>query len=112
MEQFIFSKSLPETAIAKRLCIPIDKLNQFPPFVGGNRIQNLIVEDMEEQGVLWNLRFYVQDNGKQPVLAGQWKDFVKRKQLQVGDGVLFYRNIDANGQVTYKMRPFRNLMGV
>ncbi|KAJ0083166.1 hypothetical protein Patl1_09621 [Pistacia atlantica] len=106
MEVLIFSKPLSETAIAKRLCIPIDKLDQLPPFVGSNRVQNLIVEDMEEQGVQWNLRFYVKDNGKQPVFQGQWVDFVKRKQLRVGDEVMFYMVIDANGKLTYKMKPF------
>ncbi|KAJ0017601.1 hypothetical protein Pint_09614 [Pistacia integerrima] len=112
MEELIFRKRLPQTAIDCRLCIPTKTLQMFPPFADRRDVQTLIVQDMEEEGILWNLDLYIQPEGHpKPVVAGQWIDFVRRKQLRAGDGIIFYRIMDANGEVNYQMRPFRNFMG-
>ncbi|KAJ0017330.1 hypothetical protein Pint_09621 [Pistacia integerrima] len=109
MEGKVFSKSLTKTDINHRLCIPTNSLPMFPPFAEGSNIQSLIVHDMEEAGIVLNLRFYVRQNGHpKPALAGDWVQFVRRKGLKIGDEVELFRFIDANGEITYTIRLFRH----
>ncbi|KAJ0016655.1 hypothetical protein Pint_09607 [Pistacia integerrima] len=84
----------------------------FPPFAGGNNVQSLIVHDMEEQGNVLNLCLSVRRSGHpKPVAQGGWLQFVKRKELIIGDEVEFIGVIDANGEVTYKIRvSFRDFL--
>ncbi|KAJ0017596.1 hypothetical protein Pint_09612 [Pistacia integerrima] len=113
MEEFIFSKGITQTAIDHRLSIPTEILHVFPPFGEGNHVQNLIFNDMEVKETVWNLRLSVRRQGPpKPVFEGDWVRSVRSKGLKLGDQVLFFRVIHANGEVTSKIRPFYNFMKV
>ncbi|KAJ0017331.1 hypothetical protein Pint_09620 [Pistacia integerrima] len=113
MEELIFSKGITQTAIDHGLCIPTEILHVFPPFGEGNHVQHLIFNDMEVEETVWNLRLSVRQEGPpKPVFEGDWVRFVKNKGLKLVDQVLFFRVIHANGEVTYKIKPFYNFMKV
>ncbi|KAJ0043589.1 hypothetical protein Pint_19379 [Pistacia integerrima] len=100
METKIFSKKLTQTDVRNRLSVRTRSLHFFPPFEDGQNAQDLMVED--EQGKPWPFRLVVRSRGryKKPVLTAGWREFVTKKELQIGFKVEFFReNNEVTGEV-------------
>ncbi|KAJ0100582.1 hypothetical protein Patl1_22047 [Pistacia atlantica] len=105
MQTKIFSKKLTQTDVRNRLSVRTRSLHFFPPFEDGQNAQDLMVED--EQGKPWPFRLVVRSRGryKKPVLTAGWREFVSKKELEIGFKVKFFReNNEVTGEVKYKVK--------
>ncbi|KAK8582729.1 hypothetical protein V6N13_069501 [Hibiscus sabdariffa] len=85
-------KSLKTTDIPqKRMTLPSNFLNSFPPLSGDKHMADFQVRN--ECGRVWKFRIYARKRNNKclkPVLTKGWREFVCSKQLCVGDRVAFY----------------------
>ncbi|GLT63683.1 hypothetical protein SLA2020_362290 [Shorea laevis] len=90
----VFSKSLTKTDVKKRLAVPMKSLASLPDFKGGYAV-DLRVRDASGQGKVWEFKCSVRKkNHPKPVFCAGWLDFVRFNNLQVGDQIKFYKDMD------------------
>ncbi|KAJ0079682.1 hypothetical protein Patl1_22553 [Pistacia atlantica] len=105
MPMEISSKKLSKTDIENRLSMETRSLEHLPPFPAGQNFQDLYVEDEEEK--VWRFRLIIRRGPYQkPVLSAGWRKFVKKKKLQKGFQVKFFKERDeVTGEFKYKIKP-------
>ncbi|KAK1582954.1 hypothetical protein Q3G72_019768 [Acer saccharum] len=107
----IFSKFLTETDIKARLTVPTDALEHINIPEGDN---NVYLFPNDSNGAQWPFRL----NGRpRTAFTTGWLDFVRAKELQIGDTVTFSKLEDedeACGAPQYRIHATRviTLMGV
>ncbi|KAK3199666.1 hypothetical protein Dsin_023081 [Dipteronia sinensis] len=97
----VFSKRLAPTDTNARLAIPITALEHIE---GDN-----ILRCRDSAGTEWQFKFYTRPNGQpKPAFTTGWLDFVRAKELRIGDVVTLSKQEDE-----YKIHAKRaiNLMG-
>ncbi|GLT86312.1 hypothetical protein SLE2022_044570 [Rubroshorea leprosula] len=101
----VFSKSLTKTDVKNRLAVPMRSLSSLPDFKEGHTV-DLRVRDASGQGKVWKFKCSVRKkNHPKPVFCSGWLDFVRFKDLQIGDQIKFYKDMDdAPGANSYKIK--------
>ncbi|OMO50116.1 hypothetical protein CCACVL1_30619 [Corchorus capsularis] len=86
----LFRKQLSKTDVEKRLAIPTSSLQAFN--LNGACSVGFEAEDMLS-GRIWQFHCTTRTKGfySKPVISKGWVQFVKFKQLRVGDRVAFYK---------------------
>ncbi|KAJ0013498.1 hypothetical protein Pint_19715 [Pistacia integerrima] len=104
MPMKISSKVLSNTDIHNRLSMETRSLQHLPRFPVGQNCQILYLED--EEGETWTFHLIIRKGTYQkPVLSAGWKKFVKKKNLQKGFKVEFFKERDeVTGQLKYKIK--------
>ena len=87
------SKILTKTDTEKRLSVPIKFLESLPPFKGGHAV---FFQATEESGKVWTFQCSTRKKGRyqKPVLSRGWLAFARKKKLEVGDKIEFYKARD------------------
>ncbi|GLT39984.1 hypothetical protein SLA2020_141480 [Shorea laevis] len=97
----LFTKSLTQTDVQKRLSAPVMILSSLPDFKG-NAV-NLRVRDARSRQV-WTFKCSIRKkNHPKPVFCSDWLDFVRCNDLHVGDEVKFYKEMDEATGANYKI---------
>ncbi|XVF48946.1 hypothetical protein PTKIN_Ptkin03bG0228900 [Pterospermum kingtungense] len=88
----LFSKVLTATDVKKRMAIPTSCLKHLIRSDGGDSSMHLRVEDENEE--TWEFTCFSRPIGvySKPYFCGEWIQFVKHRNICVGDRVHFYRN--------------------
>ncbi|XVF68229.1 hypothetical protein PTKIN_Ptkin10aG0188400 [Pterospermum kingtungense] len=90
----IFSKSLTDTDIKKRLSIPAKILSSLPDFDGNHAFKIDLMYGTSK----WPIVCSIRKNGyKKPVFSGGWRDFIVRNNFNVGDRLTLYKVLDEAG---------------
>ncbi|GLT77300.1 hypothetical protein SLA2020_488980 [Shorea laevis] len=91
----IFSKSLTKSDIEKRLSIPSQHLNSFPPVGNDFKAQFRAIDERDKS---WTFKCSIRSKRlyPEPVVSEGWFDFVRSVNLQIGDKVEFYREEQAS----------------
>ncbi|XVF45868.1 hypothetical protein PTKIN_Ptkin02bG0242000 [Pterospermum kingtungense] len=105
MEPFI--KTLTQTDIHKRLAIPTDSLKHFPGFKGRHSV-DFNVKDKSHR--LWTFRCSIRKRSyAKPVFSSGWLEFIRHKNLRIGDKIIVHKEEkDVNG-VQYKIEVQRKI---
>ncbi|KAE8726027.1 hypothetical protein F3Y22_tig00007895pilonHSYRG00062 [Hibiscus syriacus] len=101
----IVLKNLNKTDIEKRMTLPSKSLKSFPPLSGDKHMVDFHV--IEECGRVWKFRIHTRKNDRKyrkPVLTKGWLEFVRSKQLCIGDRVGFYMEKKEAGSVEYRVK--------
>jgi len=87
------SKILTKTDTEKRLSVPTKFLKSLPPFKGGHAV---FFQAKEERGKVWTFQCSTRKKGRyqKPVLSKGWLAFARKKKLEVGDKIEFYKARD------------------
>ncbi|XVF68248.1 hypothetical protein PTKIN_Ptkin10aG0190000 [Pterospermum kingtungense] len=96
----ILSKNLGNTDVEKRLTIPSKSLDCFPSL----RDKHMVEFQARDEDV-WTFAIHCRKrNGHpKPVLTKGWREFVRSKELRVGDRVTFYMDKEEAGAVKYRV---------
>ncbi|XVE94144.1 hypothetical protein REPUB_Repub01dG0255900 [Reevesia pubescens] len=96
----MFSKSLTDTDINKRLAIPAKILPSFSDFSGSHAVRiNLIYGTR-----VWPIVCSIRKKGhKKPVFSGGWRNFVICNNFNVGDRLTLYKVQDEAGSSHYRV---------
>ncbi|OMO94998.1 hypothetical protein CCACVL1_05653 [Corchorus capsularis] len=108
--KLLFTKQLSKTDVEKRLAIPTSSLRAFNLNVDAYSV-GFEAEDMKS-GRIWQFQCTTRTKGfySKPIISKGWVQFVKFKQLRVGDRVTFYKSNEHNeAQVPYKVEVERKL---
>ncbi|KAK1581289.1 hypothetical protein Q3G72_004652 [Acer saccharum] len=102
----IFSKVLTETDIKARLTVPTHALRYINMPEGDN---NVVLSVMDSNGNRRPFRCYTRPDGHpKPAFTTGWLDFVRAKDLQIGDEVTFSKlEDDADGAPQYRIHASR-----
>ncbi|XVE94158.1 hypothetical protein REPUB_Repub01dG0257600 [Reevesia pubescens] len=96
----MFSKSLTDTDIKKRLAIPAKVLPAFSDFSGSHAV---IIHLMYGTRV-WPIVCSIRKKGhKKPVFSGGWRNFVICNNFNVGDRLTLYKVQDEDGSSHYRV---------
>ncbi|XVF68226.1 hypothetical protein PTKIN_Ptkin10aG0188100 [Pterospermum kingtungense] len=97
----IFSKSLKDTDIKKRLAIPARILSSLPDFNGSHAVKIHLMYGTK----MWPIVCSIRKTGyKKPVFAGGWVDFVRCNKFNVGDELTLYKVQDEAGSFCYRVQ--------
>ncbi|OMO76008.1 hypothetical protein COLO4_25716 [Corchorus olitorius] len=107
--KLLFTKQLSKTDVEKRLAIPTSSLRAFNLNVDACSV-GFEAEDMKS-GRIWQFQCTTRTKGfySKPVISKGWVQFVKFKQLRVGDRVAVYKLNQNEAQVPYKIEVERKL---
>ncbi|MBA0649595.1 hypothetical protein Goklo_017143, partial [Gossypium klotzschianum] len=100
----IVSKQLRKTDIKKRLTIPSKSLKYFPSLAGKHKVT---FKARDDSGRSRKFQIYTRKGKRylKPVLTRGWLDFVRAKELTIGDKIEFYREEKEQGEgVMYRVR--------
>ncbi|EOX97118.1 Uncharacterized protein TCM_006219 [Theobroma cacao] len=96
----IFSKSLTETDIKKRLVIPANILPSLPYFNGSHAVTIHLMYGTR----MWPIVCSVRKTGyKKPVFSGGWRNFVICNDFHVGEELTLYKVQDEAGSFHYRV---------
>ncbi|XVF68249.1 hypothetical protein PTKIN_Ptkin10aG0190100 [Pterospermum kingtungense] len=98
----IVSKNLSITDVEKRLTIPSKSLHCFPSLRDKHMVE---FQARDEGGHVWTFAIYCRkmNSLSKPVLTKGWREFVRSKELRVGDRVTFYMDKEEAGAVKYRV---------
>ncbi|XVE93269.1 hypothetical protein REPUB_Repub01dG0176200 [Reevesia pubescens] len=104
------SKILTQTDVGVRLSFPTATMRQHFKLEGGTRSVDFQVRHKNRE--LWTFRLYTRKNDvhPKPVLTKGWIEFVKKKDLRVGDKVIFLE-LENGDQLEIKVQRNIKLMG-
>ncbi|OMO92221.1 hypothetical protein COLO4_17739 [Corchorus olitorius] len=106
----IFSKILTKTDVEKRLAVPSKHLKCFPRFKGHEHAVNIEAID-DQSGKICVFQCSIRKkNHLKPVISKGWVQYVRNRQLRVGDKVKFYR--EAGGNYRIKVKKSVRIFGV
>ncbi|GLT86310.1 hypothetical protein SLE2022_044550 [Rubroshorea leprosula] len=98
--ELIFSKSLTKTDVQKRLSVPMASLASLPDFEEGHTV-GLRVRDARKSK-LWKFKCSIRKKKHpKPVFCSEWLEYVRFNDLQVGDGIEFYKEMEEATGVNY-----------
>ncbi|EOX97115.1 Uncharacterized protein TCM_006216 [Theobroma cacao] len=96
----MFSKSLTDTDIKKRLAIPAKILPSLPPFNASHAVTIHLLYGTR----MWPIVCSVRKTGyKKPVFSGGWRNFVIFNDFHVGDEFTMYKVQDEEGSFHYRV---------
>ncbi|EOX97134.1 Uncharacterized protein TCM_006231 [Theobroma cacao] len=96
----IFSKSLTDTDITKRLAIPAKILPFLPDFNGSHAVTIPLMYGTK----MWPIVCSVRKNGyKKPVFSRGWRNFVICNDFHVGEELTMYKVQDEAGAFHYRV---------
>ncbi|EOX97110.1 Uncharacterized protein TCM_006211 [Theobroma cacao] len=96
----MFSKSLTNTDVKKRLAIPAKILPSLPDFNGSNTVTIPFMYGRR----MWPIACSVRRTGyKKPVFCCGWRNFVTRNDFRVGDKLTMYKVQDEAGSFHYRV---------
>ncbi|EOX98117.1 B3 DNA binding domain - like 10 [Theobroma cacao] len=102
----VFTKVLTNTDVQRRFSFPDGCLPALPPFRGCHAI---VLQVKDEAGILWNFACTIRSGmTPTPVIVSGWIQFVRSKELQIGDVVFFYREDDTVTGAHYKIEVKKN----
>ncbi|KAJ6778478.1 B3 DOMAIN-CONTAINING PROTEIN [Salix koriyanagi] len=90
----MFEKPLTPSDVGKlnRLVIPKQHAEKYFPLSGASVDKGLILSFEDESGKYWRFRYSYWNSSQSYVLTKGWSRYVKEKQLDAGDAVLFERH--------------------
>ncbi|TYG81301.1 hypothetical protein ES288_D02G288300v1 [Gossypium darwinii] len=99
----IVSKQLRKTDIKKRLTIPSKSLKDFPSLAGKHKET---FKARDDSGRTWKFQIYTRKRNRylKPVLTRGWLDFVRAKEVAIGDKVEFYKEEKEQGANKYRVK--------
>ncbi|KAL4319400.1 hypothetical protein GQ457_18G019990 [Hibiscus cannabinus] len=102
--ELIVLKTLTKTDVEKRMSIPIESLEHFPPLCEDKHVVDFPATD--ECGRVWTFQIWTRKNQKclKPVLTKEWREFVCSKELCINDTVAFYMEEEETGSVKYYVK--------
>ncbi|XVE94150.1 hypothetical protein REPUB_Repub01dG0256600 [Reevesia pubescens] len=96
----MFSKSLTDTDINKRLAIPVKILPSFSDFSGSHAMRIHLMYGTR----VWPIFCSIRKKGhKKPVFSGGWRNFVICNNFNVGDRLTLYKVQDKDGASHYRV---------
>ncbi|XP_008799674.1 B3 domain-containing protein Os11g0156000-like [Phoenix dactylifera] len=100
--ELMFEKPLTPSDVGKlnRLVIPKQHAEKYFPLDGDSGEKGLLLSFEDESGKSWRFRYSYWTSSQSYVLTKGWSRFVKEKQLDAGDVVLFER-LRAGGDRLY-----------
>ncbi|KAK6240496.1 hypothetical protein SCA6_005885 [Theobroma cacao] len=107
----IFTKSLTQTDIEKRLGVPTGSLPELG-FANGREgyyYVDFLVKD--SSGGVWRFRCSTRLTGNhpKPYLSSGWLQFVRTKGLGINDRIHFYKKEDQGSGAQYRIKVERNM---
>ncbi|XVE67452.1 hypothetical protein DITRI_Ditri08aG0162200 [Diplodiscus trichospermus] len=98
----IFSKSLTDTDIKKRMVIPTKTLPSLPDFNGSHAVKIHIMHGTR----MWPIVYSIRKTGyyKKPVFSNGWRNFVICNNFNVGDELTLYKVQDEAGSFHYMVQ--------
>ncbi|KAJ8899133.1 hypothetical protein K2173_010627 [Erythroxylum novogranatense] len=92
----MFEKPLTPSDVGKlnRLVIPKQHAERYFPLNGDSSESGLLLSFEDESGKCWRFRYSYWNSSQSYVLTKGWSRYVKEKQLEAGDVVLFGRDGD------------------
>ncbi|XVF24124.1 hypothetical protein REPUB_Repub13aG0100200 [Reevesia pubescens] len=103
----LFSKVLSPTDIEHRLAVPSEILWAFE-FDDQARAADFEVKDKTGQSWQFRCSTRKKDFHPKPVVSKGWRRFVKDKRLQVGDKVVFYKDVEGDSS-SYKITTMKKV---
>ncbi|KAH8504776.1 hypothetical protein H0E87_012134 [Populus deltoides] len=90
----MFEKPLTPSDVGKlnRLVIPKQHAEKYFPLSGDSMDKGLLLSFEDESGRYWKFRYSYWNSSQSYVLTKGWSRYVKEKQLDAGDVVLFERH--------------------
>ncbi|KAG6744990.1 hypothetical protein POTOM_051631 [Populus tomentosa] len=90
----MFEKPLTPSDVGKlnRLVIPKQHAEKYFPLSGDSVDKGLLLSFEDESGKYWRFRYSYWNSSQSYVLTKGWSRYVKEKQLDAGDAVLFERH--------------------
>ncbi|KAF9664912.1 hypothetical protein SADUNF_Sadunf16G0067200 [Salix dunnii] len=90
----MFEKPLTPSDVGKlnRLVIPKQHAEKYFPLSGASVDKGLLLSFEDESGKYWRFRYSYWNSSQSYVLTKGWSRYVKEKQLDAGDAVLFERH--------------------
>ncbi|KAI5356300.1 PREDICTED: B3 domain-containing [Prunus dulcis] len=100
-------KELTETDVRHKLVVPVQWLDEMPPFEGGCREVQFGV--LDDKGFHFPLCCSIRNGGyRKPVLQAEgWLRFVNYKGLKIGDKIIFRPQIDHFRETKFQVRAQR-----
>ncbi|KAJ0042175.1 hypothetical protein Pint_19106 [Pistacia integerrima] len=98
MAQCFYRKQLTPSDVKYKLEVKTDNLGEFPLFPPGQHFQNLRFLD-EEEGTVYNFPLAVRQIGP-AYIGGDWIKFCKKRKLEAGRVILFFKDEAAEQQST------------
>ncbi|XVE48584.1 hypothetical protein DITRI_Ditri01bG0013100 [Diplodiscus trichospermus] len=96
----IFSKTLTDTDVKKRLAIPMKILPELPDFNGSHAVKIHLIYGTK----LWPIVCSIRKIGyKKPIFSGEWRNFILCNNFNVGDKLTLYKVNDEEGTSHYKV---------
>ncbi|MFS7894800.1 putative transcription factor B3-Domain family [Helianthus anomalus] len=97
--QHMFEKPLTPSDVGKlnRLVIPKQHAENYFPLA--DQQKGLVLRFEDESGTVWRFRYSYWNSSQSYVLTKGWSRFVKDKQLDAGDVVLFHRHVVENDRM-------------
>ncbi|XVE94159.1 hypothetical protein REPUB_Repub01dG0257700 [Reevesia pubescens] len=96
----IFSKSVTDTDIKKRLAIPAKVLPSFPDLNGTHALNIHLMYGTR----VWPIVCSIRKRGyKKPVFSTGWRNFVIHNNFNVGDRLTLYKVQEEDGSFHYKV---------
>ncbi|XVE94145.1 hypothetical protein REPUB_Repub01dG0256000 [Reevesia pubescens] len=100
--KMLFSKSVTDTDINKRLAIPAKKLSFFPDF-NGSHVVSIHLKNGNGTGA-WLIDLSIRKRGyKKPVFSGGWRKFVIYNNINKGDTLTLYKVQEEDGSSHYRV---------
>ncbi|XVE94155.1 hypothetical protein REPUB_Repub01dG0257200 [Reevesia pubescens] len=96
----MFSKSLTDTDINKRLAIPVKVLPAFSDFSGSHAVRIHLMYGTRVWPIVCSIR---KKGHKKPVFSGGWRNFVICNNFNVGDRLTLYKVQDEDGSSHYRV---------
>ncbi|XWS55299.1 hypothetical protein CRYUN_Cryun10bG0163400 [Craigia yunnanensis] len=97
----IFSKSLTDTDIKKRMAIPEKILPSLPDLNGSHAVKIHLMYGTR----MWPIVCSIRKKGyKKPVFSGGWRNFVICNNFNVGDELTLYKVQDEAGSFHYRVQ--------
>ncbi|TYH54328.1 hypothetical protein ES332_D09G160400v1 [Gossypium tomentosum] len=90
----MFEKPLTPSDVGKlnRLVIPKQHAEKYFPLAADSVDKGLLLSFEDESGKFWRFRYSYWNSSQSYVLTKGWSKYVKEKQLDAGDIILFLRN--------------------
>ncbi|KAJ9158946.1 hypothetical protein P3X46_024487 [Hevea brasiliensis] len=100
----LFTKKLTDTDIKYRMVVPMESYQQDVfQIAEGQLSKKFEVIDMDDNSVKEFICLKRSIGHPKPVFSKGWIGFVKEKQLVEGDEVIFYKEEDGTGRITFKI---------
>ncbi|XVE94157.1 hypothetical protein REPUB_Repub01dG0257400 [Reevesia pubescens] len=100
MAMKMFSKSLIDTDIKKRLAIPANILSSFSDFNESHAVRINLMYGTRAWPIICSIR---KKGHKKPVFSGGWRNFVSCNNFDVGNRFTLYKVQDEDGSSHYRV---------